>query len=270
MAKPTAFIPLIGCALLALASASVAAPLSIQQLTTSARSGDAEAAYQLGRAYNSGDGVAADSGEAERWLANAARLGHRKAGAEYGLILLHEGKPREALPWLKEGAARGDSRAQYGLATLLFNGGPVPADPAEARRWMRRAAKAGLPAAAEALAIMENPAALAPPKASYEIVTVEAPPARADKPAVPATAPAKASVARPGGWSVQLGAFANPDNARRLGRLVQNPSHPEASFPVVDGLTRVRVGPFPGRAEAQRYCDTQRRRKRDCLEVRAE
>jgi hypothetical protein len=227
----------------------------IDQLRSGALGGDAEAAYLLGRAYKLGDLVPADNRQAERWFAKAAQLGHPKGGGEYGLVLLQNGKATEALPWLKEAAARGDPRAQYALATLLFNGRAVPADPTEARRWMSRAARAGLPAAVQALRIMEDPAGLAPPRRGYEIVTIKA--------------PTGAAIHTPR-WSVQLGAFANPENARRYWLQVRQGAPLEAAFPVIGGLTRVRVGPFLNAGQAQAYCSAQRKLKRACLEVRSE
>lgn len=213
---------------------------------------EAKAAYRKGRAYKLGDGVPADTREAERLLGLAASLGHAKAGGEYGLVLMHNDKPAEAIPWLRKAAERGDARAQYALGTLFFAGRGVKADPAEARRWIARAAKSGLPAAREALQIIDG----TPPPAVPEIARAE--------PAVPAVVKPRAVQ---GKWRVQLGAFAEPENARRLWRKVGGTGGPTVSFDRAGPLTLLRAGPFESRAAASRYCATQRSQGRDCLVV---
>lgn len=213
---------------------------------------DAESAYRKGRAYKLGDGVPADNREAERLLGLAASLGHPKAGPEYGLVLMHNDKPGEAIPWLRKAAERGDARAQYALGTLFFAGRGVKPDQAEARRWIARAAKSGLPAAQEALQIIDG----APPPAAPGIAKAER--------TVPAAVRPRAVQ---GKWRVQLGAFAEPENARKLWRKVASTGGPTASFDRAGPLTLLRAGPFESRAAASRYCAAQRSQGRDCLVV---
>lgn len=217
-----------------------------------ARSDHAEAAYRLGRAYKMGDGVAADTREAERLLGKAASAGHAKAGAEYGLVLMHNDKPAEAIPWLRKAAADGDARAQYALGSLLFAGRGVKLDRAEARRWLARAARAGLPAAKEALQIIDAPTVIA----DAATITNDAVVSAAVKPA-PTQAP----------WRAQLGAFAKPENAKRYWRQIKEAGGPNASFEEAGRLTLLRAGPFDTRAAATSYCAAQRRQGRDCLVV---
>jgi uncharacterized protein len=207
---------------------------------------DAQAAFARGRAYKLGDGVAADMGEAARWFERAAKLGHRKAGAELGLVLFQDGKGKEALPWLRAAANGGDPRAQYALGTILYAGKLVPVDLAGAKSWMAKATKAGLPAAKEALAIMSKPV-----------------------PVVPDTVFIEARLPVQGIWSAQLGAFAVPENARRYWRAVSGSVDAglSASFARQGALTLLRVAPFASRHEAARFCAGQRKRGRDCLEV---
>lgn len=62
---------------------------------------------------------------------------------------------------------------------------------------------------------------------------------------VPAEAPAEGSR-----WAVQAGAFGNEENARRLlGRLSER--FPACFLEATQGLTRVKVGPYASRAEAE-------------------
>lgn len=63
-----------------------------------------------------------------------------------------------ALPTIFAGAESGDARAQYLVATMLFNGDHVPEDRERAHVLMRSAAAAGLWQASESLAIMEGAA----------------------------------------------------------------------------------------------------------------
>jgi hypothetical protein len=230
----------------------------LRSLKQAAQSGDAEAAYRLGRSYKLGDLGPLDPSEAQRWFEKAARLGLPQGEAEYGLILFQNGKQREAVPWLRKAADRGDRRAQYALGTILFNGTYAPQDVAGARSLMERAAKAGLPAAAEALAVMKQPLNQAPP---VEVVTIR--PSRPPAPAAPVKAQAK-------GWRVQVGAFANRANADRLW-LRLRPGSASALVPHFrsDGrVTRLQVGPFKTAASADAYCRRVREIARDCFRVR--
>jgi len=229
----------------------------LRSLKQAAQSGDAVAAYRLGRSYKLGDLAPFDPSEAERWFEKAARLGLVQGEAEYGLTLFQNGKQREALPWLRKAADRGDRRAQYALGTILFNGTYAPQDLAAARSLMERAAKAGLPAAAEALAVMKQPPADAPP---VEVVTIQPP--RALPPA-PLPRPAAK------GWRVQVGAFSSRANADRLWAQLK----PRGSSPLVplfryDGrVTRLQIGPFDSAAKAEAFCQHVRDTVQDCFRV---
>ena len=238
--------------------AGATGPASLDKLRSAAQGGDSEAAFTLGRAYKLGDGAPADLKEAARWLERAARSGHSRAGDELGLVLFQDGHAAEALPWLKKAAERGDPRAQYALGTIYFAGQVVPLDSIQAKLWMRRAAKAGLPAAAEALAIMEKPLAATPkPERAYEIVTV-----------VPRPAPVKAPPARAAsGWQVQMGAFALKGSAQRFWRAVKGEMDPKLKVRfLADGhLTKLRLAPFATKEAAARFCTAQRKLGRDCL-----
>ncbi|NNM75462.1 hypothetical protein HJG53_00875 [Sphingomonas sp. ID1715] len=237
-----------------LAMAAAMGQPTLEELKRAAISGDREAAFALGRAYKLGDEAPLDTREAARWLEKAAQLGHPKAGGELGLVLFQDGKGRDALPWLKAAAQAGDARAQYALGTIYFAGEIAPPDPAQAKALMTRAARSGLPAAREALAIMATPAVV--PVQPAPRVTVQA----------PQIAPAKPLSE----WEVQLGAFAVPGNARRLWQELRPrlAGSFQPSFRTDRAITRLRLAGFPSRAAAERFCANQRRQKRDCLEVR--
>lgn len=248
--------PLLALLLLA-ASPLADGAAQLRALRQAAQSGDAEAAYRLGRSYKFGDLAPLDPAEAERWFEKAARLGLVQGEAEYGLTLFQNGRQREAVPWLRKAAERGDRRAQYTLGTILFNGTYAPQDVAEARALMERAAKAGLPAAAEALAVMKQPPAQDSP---VEIVTVQPP--RPPAPAVSAKSPAK-------GWRVQVGAFSSRANADRLWAQLR-PRGASSLSPLFryDGrVTRLQIGSFDSAANAEAFCKRVRDTVQDCFRV---
>lgn len=89
--------------------------------------------------------------------------------------------------------------------------------------------------------------ASAPPPTKYVPRPIAAPPA----PPQPAPRP----VAVAGGWRLQLGAFGDPNNARKLwsevgGRFAGR----QASFVKAGALTKVLVGPYRSKAEAASAC----------------
>ena len=76
--------------------------------------------------------------------------------------LIRDGKIEAALPLLEEGVRMGDPRAQYVLAIILANDGPVPQDLPRALTLMRLAAAQNLPQAVAKLPQMEQLAARGP------------------------------------------------------------------------------------------------------------
>lgn len=121
-------------------------------LSRNARKGDLAAQYQLGRAYQLGQGVPRDGPKAERWLTRAAQSGSLPA-----LVAL--GELHETGGWLPADAAR--ARQYYimaaerqlpsaflALGRMYRAGGPgVAADLLEAYKWLSLAAAHGQPGA---------------------------------------------------------------------------------------------------------------------------
>ncbi len=100
-------------ALLALALVSQAAAQS--GLEASAEAGDAQAQYELGHAYNVGQGVAVAPETAVRWLRLAAEQGHAVAQFYLGEMYdLGRGVPfskGDALHWWRRAAGLGSLEA---------------------------------------------------------------------------------------------------------------------------------------------------------------
>ncbi|MEH3039011.1 MAG: SPOR domain-containing protein [Sphingomonas paucimobilis] len=254
---------------------------AVREWQQPAAAGDADAQFNLGQAYKLGRGVPMDMAQAERWYALAAQQGHRQAEDNYGLILFQNGKRADAVKWLEKSSQRGEARSQFVLGTMLFNGDAVPKDWRRAYALMTRASSAGLPQAASTLAEMDRyvplpdrQAALAmardlernagrpvlaavPPRPSTPVSRpTPTPTPRATPVAKAPPAPAaKPAPVRDGGWRVQLGAFKDAGNARRLwssvaGKFAGRQPYYEAAA----GNTRLQVGPFASSAEATRAC----------------
>lgn len=118
--------------------------------------GDAQAQYNLAQAYRLGRGVPTDLKQAEIWYGKAAAQGNVQARDNYGLLLFQNGDRAGAMRYIRESAERGEPRAQYVLATAMFNGDGVPKDWVRGYALMTRASASGLPAASQSLAQMDK------------------------------------------------------------------------------------------------------------------
>lgn len=256
--------------------------------------GNADAQFNMGQAYKLGRGVPVDLKQAEAWYRRAALQGHEQAEGYYGLALFENGKRAEAVQWLQRSVGRGDARAQYILGIMLFNGDAVQKDWVRAYALMVRASSSGLDAAIKARAQMDQYMPLAdrqqglvlarkyeeefnrggrplPPvevagndRPASPAVTRPSPtpPAarptpRPARPAPAAAPPRPAPAAQDGGWRVQLGAFGDPGNARRLWSQVGGRFPGRQPYFVKAGnLTKLLVGPYASRAAASAACGT--------------
>jgi cell division septation protein DedD len=251
--------------------------------------GDSDAQFNLGQAYKLGRGVPADLTQAETWYGKAAAQGHEQAQASYGLALFANGKRDAAAPWLQRAAGRGDPRAQYVLGTMYFNGDSVQKDWVRAYALVTRSSQSGLGEASAALAQMDKymtvqdrqagltlarkyeeeanraplPGAGQPPVEVASVPPRTAPPVRTPpRPAAtPTPVPVKVAAApvataiRDGGWRLQLGAFGDPGNARKLwGQVGARFPGRQVYYVKAGTLTKVLVGPFASRAEASGAC----------------
>lgn len=235
--------------------------------------GNADAQFNLGQAYKLGRGVPKDPALAEQWYRKAALQGHEQAEANYGLALFENGKRPDAAPWLERAVARGDARAQYILGIMLFNGDGIRKDWPRAYALTIRASQSGLDAASKALAQMDQYIPLADRQQGQALArkydqdarsgAALPPMAAANKPTPargesrpPVAAPTRpAPVARDGGWRVQLGAFGDAGNARKLWGQVGGRFPGRQPYYVKAGaLTKLLVGPYGSRAEAASAC----------------
>ncbi len=125
-----------------------------------AHTGDAEAAYALGRMYESGEGVPVLEAEAARHIAAAAAAHHPDARLHLGELYLEghgvDANPAEAFRLFSEAAEADDLRGEYrrGLCYLLGRG--VIKDPERAVYYLRRAARFGYPPALYRLGLLSR------------------------------------------------------------------------------------------------------------------
>jgi len=178
----------------------------------------------------------------------AACAGHAGAQAALGMLMFKEGNRTSALRWLKAAADQGEPRGLLLYGTALFNGDGLASDRTEGFAMVGRAASAGLPEAAAT-------------RDEMQLVMSKAEIAMAQRLAVsrlPTSGPA-APPARPpaGAWQIQLGAFRQPGSAQSLfARLGPQLPGKQASYVPLGSLTRLLVGPFASKGEAQALCRT--------------
>jgi TPR repeat protein len=121
-----------------------------------AAQGNALAQANLGRMYQSGQGVPPDLAEALRWFRLSAAQGNAPAQAEIGLAYVQGDVVTQdyvmAMQWFRLAAAQGSPIAQFRIGLLYANGHGVDRDPAGAREWISKAAAQGWPPARRWLA----------------------------------------------------------------------------------------------------------------------
>lgn len=124
-----------------------ASPVLVE-LLQSARGGNVDAMYSLGRAYADGtQGARQEAAEAASWWRQAASAGHTEAQRELARLHLDgRGVPQafdEARRLFFLAANKNDTAAQYHLAMLILSGRGGDSSLADGLRWLERAAEAG-------------------------------------------------------------------------------------------------------------------------------
>lgn len=97
----------------------------IMQLQAMANQGNAEAQYQLGLMYDTGDVVMQDYSKAFAWYKKAAEQGHAGAQSKLGSMYRYgkgiEINHSKAVQWYWKAAEQGNQDAQYELGTLYMS-----------------------------------------------------------------------------------------------------------------------------------------------------
>jgi cell division septation protein DedD len=272
--------------------------LAVKEWRTSAVAGDADAQFNLGQAYKLGRGVKTDLDEALVWYRKAAAQGHLQAADSCGHLLHYLQKIPEALPFLIASSERGEPRAQYLLATELFNGVHIEKDWVRSYTLMTRAASAGMASASRSLAQMDQYIPIEQRQAGTAAAGTVA--QRTDRPlveqvgTVPAASPAMqgnlvpvdlppSSVAATSAsgidtpnsagsnWRVQLGAFSNAANAEKLWKKVTANfaefADKKPTLKTDGGLMRLQAGPFASKTAAEAICAKVKAIGQPCLTV---
>ena len=123
------------------------AQTDIQALKARAEAGDAFAQYNLGYAYDLGEGVPQNHVEAIRWWREAAEQGH--AAAQYNLGLAYfkgEGVPqnfRMGVQWFTKAGEQGNADAQLLLGAAYATALGVPQNNRVAVQWLTKAGEQG-------------------------------------------------------------------------------------------------------------------------------
>lgn len=245
--------------------------------------GDADAQFNMGQAYKLGRGVPADAKLAADWYRRAAKQGHERASDNYGLTLFQNGDRKAAMPYIEASAGRGDARAQYVLATALFNGDVVPKDWPRAYALMTRASAAGVPAAVSSLAQMDSYIPLDQRQRGQtlarQLAATMIKPRFADagqpRTVAKATLPGLASVApKPstgGKWRIQLAAIDNASRAAGTFASYKTRILALAPYSLITEqagvFTRIQAGPLASREAANALCAAVKAKGQACLPV---
>src|ERR1041385_4389419 len=146
---------IIAAFLLVVSATAQVSPTMSQELVKRAESGDPQAQFELGRAYEDGKGVPQDDEQAVQWFRKSAEQGNAKAQTSLG-VMYAQGlgvnyDRAEAIRWYKQAAKQGLDEAIYNIAIAYYNGEGVEANLHDAATWMMVASRNGDTQATEAL-----------------------------------------------------------------------------------------------------------------------
>jgi uncharacterized protein len=107
-----------------------------------AEKGDADAQFQLGVMYESGQGVPPNDADAIKWYRKAAEQDDAVAQFNLGVMYAKGGSPNhaEAALWYRLAADYGLAGAQFNLGMMYVEGQGVPKDDVQALMWLDLAA----------------------------------------------------------------------------------------------------------------------------------
>lgn len=221
-------------------------------ITKAAQRGEPRAQYVLGTAMFNGDLVPRDWPRAYALMTRSAAAGLPQAAT--------------SLQQMDKYLTVADRQAGAALAQQMESGGgfaPTPPAPT--------------PPAAVAKAAKPPVAKPKPPKPATAVAPIQsaavAPAATAPAPSKPAAVPNPApSVASSSGrsWQIQLGAYGSIAGAQKVwGDIARNAAvnGKEPAYIPVGALTRLRTGPFTGKAEANAACQALQKAGFNCFPV---
>lgn len=110
----------------------------LRKLVNKANSGDANAQYELGDCYYSGEGVPQDYNEAVKWWKKSAEQGNANAQCGLGIIYL-----KEAAKYFSKSAEQGNALGQRNIGICYHVGVGVDQDYNKAVKWFKKSAEQG-------------------------------------------------------------------------------------------------------------------------------
>ncbi|MBI3736524.1 SEL1-like repeat protein [Candidatus Sumerlaeota bacterium] len=120
---------------------------AIGSVRSLAESGNADAQFLLGAAFDQGIGIEANPAGAIRWVTQSAEAGQTVAMNYLGWMYVEgRGAPKDntaAIAWFSRAADLGDTGAMHNLGWMLADGKGVPKDEAKAVEWFRKGAELG-------------------------------------------------------------------------------------------------------------------------------
>ncbi|SOE81014.1 TPR repeat [Caballeronia arationis] len=121
--------------------------VSVEWFRKSANQGNSSSQWFLGEDYLAGTGVTQDSSEAAKWFQKSADQDYPTAQRSLGELYRDgNGVPKDpavAAKWFRKAADQGDAISQISLGELYRDGNGVPKDPAEAAKWFGSPADRG-------------------------------------------------------------------------------------------------------------------------------
>lgn len=122
--------------------------------------GDAQAMFNVSRAYTVGKSVPQDDTKAAEWMSKAAKAGNAEAmvrmGEAHRLGRGVEMDNSRAFEWYKKAADAGDPEGQYETGVSYARGRGVTANTQEAMKWLKLAEKNGYPGATAILSTLST------------------------------------------------------------------------------------------------------------------
>jgi TPR repeat protein len=137
------------------------APRGLKLMTKAAEGGQIEAMFRLGQLYRRDDRIEKNISQAESWLRRAGIRGHGSAPMALTQLLIEDLPAPDymaAAVVLRDSAEHNDPQAQFELGRLYAAGRGVVKDFEEAKRWLLKAAEAGIAEASSVLALVEEEA----------------------------------------------------------------------------------------------------------------
>ncbi len=122
---------------------------NIEEFKKKAEQGDAVAQYNLGKAFDKGEGLEKNPVEAVKWFRKSAEQGFAMAQYELGIAYYSDlgvkRNPDEARIWLRKSAEQGylEAQLQLGIDYFINTGRNKLVNPTEAMKWFRKAAEQG-------------------------------------------------------------------------------------------------------------------------------